>query len=68
MRTMDDASVLNDTPIAVWSTVHSHVVADAPRAVAAPSLHLGFPPWYFNRDEMREFSRVVFRMWNILHE
>lgn len=68
MRTMDEESVLNDAPIAVWSTAHSDVVADAPGAVAAPSLHLGFPPWFFNRDEMRKFSLVVFRMWGILHD
>lgn len=68
MRTRNAKSVLDNTTIAVWSTVHADVIANAPGAVAAPSLHLGFPPWYFNRNEMRAFADAVFRMWGILHE
>jgi hypothetical protein len=67
MRTRNAKSVLDNTTIAVWSTVHADVIANVPGAVAAPSVHLGFPPWYFNRDEMRAFADVIFRKWGILH-
>ena len=68
MRTRSTKSALDHAAIAVWSTVHADVIANVPGAVAAPSVHLGFPPWYFNRDEMRAFADAVFREWGILRE
>ena len=41
------------------------VVADAEGAVGAPSVHFGFPLWFFNRAQVDSIADVIFDEWQI---
>jgi hypothetical protein len=65
MRTRNTRSPVNDTVIAFWTSAHAEVVAEAPGAVAAPSVHFGFPLWQFDHDEVQKIAEAVFREWKV---
>jgi hypothetical protein len=67
MKAKSDESVLNDCAIALWVTRYEHVVPDvtAGAAVAAPSLHFGFPLWFFERGAVDSIVSAVFEEWSI---
>ncbi len=67
MRTASSMSALDHTTIGVWVTKYQDIVPepDAGLAVAAPSFHLGFPLWFFNRTQGNKFIDVVFNEWCI---
>ena len=65
MRTRSEYSVVNNATVAFWTTKYADVVADVPGAVAAPSVHFGFPLWFFNRAQVDSVADVIFREWNI---
>ncbi|HUV37301.1 MAG TPA: hypothetical protein VMX58_10220, partial [Patescibacteria group bacterium] len=65
MRTRNTVSPLDNTVVAIWSTVHADVIANATGAVAAASVHMGIPLWYFDHDEVRALADAIFREWHI---
>lgn len=65
MRTRSQYSVVNNACVAFWTTKYASVVAEVPTAVAAPSVHFGFPLWFFNRAQVDSIADVIFREWQI---
>jgi len=60
MRAADGASVLDGQPVAVWATGFEGGGATAP-----PSVHFGFPLWFFRPEESDSTADAVFSMWGI---
>jgi hypothetical protein len=58
-------SAVNGDVVAFWTTKFQGVVADAPGAVDAPSVHFGFPLWFFNRAQVDSIADVIFDEWGI---
>jgi hypothetical protein len=67
MRSKDEDSALDYGTIAFWITKYSDIVPDVTSgaAVAAPSFHLGFPLWFFERSGVDSLMNVVFQTWGI---
>lgn len=65
MRARNQISPMNRQVIAFWTTKYADVIAPAPEAVAAPSVHFGFPLWFFNRAEVDSIADVIFNEWHI---
>ena len=65
MKARASQSVLNNACVAFWTTKYENVVADVPGAVAAPSVHFGFPLWFFNRDQVDQTADAIFKEWQI---
>jgi len=70
MRAKNGGSVLNDCVIALWITRYEDILPEVAsgKAVAAPSLHFGFPLWFFARSRVDSIVRVVFDEWGIAAE
>ena len=68
MRSRNILSAVNNTTIAVWVTKYAGIVPEAVSgiAVAAPSVHFGFPLWFFDRDAVDQIVEVIFTEWQIL--
>ncbi len=67
MKAKNTESVLNDCAIALWITRYEDIVPDvmSGTAAAAPSLHFGFPLWFFARSQVDSIVQVVFDEWGI---
>ncbi|MCX5753153.1 MAG: hypothetical protein NTW97_05840 [Candidatus Krumholzibacteria bacterium] len=65
MRTRNVLSAINGDVVAFWTTRFAGVIADAPNAVDAPSVHFGFPLWFFNRAQVDSIADVIFDEWAI---
>ena len=65
MRARYALSAINGDVVAFWTTKFADVVADAPGAVAAPSVHFGFPLWFFDRTQVNAITDVIFKEWQI---
>ena len=65
MRARHVLSPVNGDVLAFWTTRFQDVVADAPGAVAAPSVHFGLPLWFFNRAQVDSIADVIFDEWEI---
>jgi hypothetical protein len=65
MRARYALSAINGDVVAFWTTKFADVTADAPGAVAAPSVHFGFPLWFFNRTQVNAIADVIFKEWQI---
>jgi hypothetical protein len=65
MRTRHTFSCLNNAVVAFWTTKYADVVAEAPGTVAAPSVHFGFPLWFFNRAQANLIADAIFEEWQI---
>lgn len=57
MRAASAASVLDGQPVAVWVPGY--------RTDAAPSIHFGFPLWFFRHESVDSIADVVFSAWGI---
>ena len=72
MRTRSSLSAVDRTVIALWLRRFDDVVPDIPPesgvGVAAPSVHFGFPLWFFDHDAVDQIADVVFREWGLLDE
>ena len=70
MKAKNGESVLNDCAIALWITGYEDIVPDVASgiAAAAPSLHFGFPLWFFARSQVDSIVQVVFEEWEITAE
>jgi hypothetical protein len=65
MRARHVLSAVNGDAVAFWTTKYQGVVADAEGAVDAPSVHFGFPLWFFNRAQVDSIADVIFDEWGI---
>jgi hypothetical protein len=65
MKAKSEESVLDDCVIALWVTRYENVVPEAADGIAAPSLHFGFPLWFFERGAVDSIVSVVFGEWGI---
>jgi hypothetical protein len=65
MRARNAVSAVDKTVIAFWTTKYAGVVAPAPGAIAASSVHFGLPLWFFNRAQVDSIADVVFGEWGI---
>jgi hypothetical protein len=67
MRARNVLSPVNNTAIALWVTKYAGVVPDVELgvAVAAPSVHLGFELWFFNRTQVNALIDQIFEKWGI---
>jgi hypothetical protein len=65
MRARSQYSAVNGDVVAFWTTKYAGVVADAEGAVGAPSVHFGFPLWFFNRAQVDSIADVIFEEWGI---
>ena len=67
MQAKDEASALNNCTVAIWLTKYADIVPDVSSglSVAAPSLHFGFPLWFFERNAVDSIVDVVFSEWSI---
>ena len=63
---LDTNSPLYGSPVAFWTDKYSHVLPDAAGGVAAPSVVLGFEPYYFEPVPMREALEIIlFDVWKL---
>lgn len=65
MKSRSSYSCIDNAVVAFWTTKYANVVADAPGAVAAPSVHFGMPLWFFDRYEVTALAEEIFREWQI---
>jgi len=70
MRTRSTLSPLRDATIAIWVRKYDSVIPDVQSgiAVAARSVHFGFPLWFFDPSQVDKIVGVVFEEWGILAE
>lgn len=67
MQAKDPSSALDGCAVAIWITKYSHVTPDVASgaAIAAPSVHFGFPLWYFRRSAVDSIADAIFARWGI---
>jgi hypothetical protein len=67
MMAVSDESVLNNCTVALWLTRYADIVPDVRSglSVAAPSIHMGLPLWFFKRSQVDSIAGVVLREWGI---
>ncbi len=58
-------SVVHDQTVAFWYSSYADVVADKPGCVAAPSVHFGFPLWFYNREQVDSIATAIFKVWQL---
>ena len=70
MRAKNEQSPLDDCVVAVWVTRYDDVVptVSSGAAVAAPSVHFGFPLWFFGRQAADSIGVAIFGRWGIAKE
>jgi hypothetical protein len=68
MQAKSTVSGLHNQAAALWVTKYANIVPEVSEgiAVAAPSLHLGFELWYFNRAQGTTMINTLFQRWGIL--
>ncbi|MBU8923341.1 MAG: hypothetical protein KOO63_16110 [Bacteroidales bacterium] len=68
MRSMNILSPMHHQTIAIWVTKYEDVLPEvaAGQAVAAPSVHMGFPLWFFDHDKANQIADVIFEEWGLL--
>jgi len=64
---VDTAELTYQQPVAFWTSVYADVVSDdIPNAVGARSAVFGFPPVYFNPNEIKPaFEYILFDEWQL---
>jgi hypothetical protein len=65
MRAASPSSVLDGQAVAIWVTRFDDIVPDTPGGVAAPSVHFGFPLWFFRHESVDSIAAAVFGRWGI---
>jgi hypothetical protein len=63
--TMNAWSVVYNSSVAFWHTRYADVRATAPGCIAAPSVHIGFPLWFFDRDQVDSLATAIFTQWQL---
>jgi hypothetical protein len=66
LECLDKVEPIYRQPIAFWSSAFADRVAEVPGAVGARSVVFGFPPVYFNPDEVRPaIEHILFDEWQL---
>ena len=66
MHTKSTNSPVDETPVALWLTKYQNVDPDdIGPGVAAPSVHIGFELWFFDRSAVNALIDVIFEKWGI---
>jgi hypothetical protein len=65
MRARNGRSAVDNATVAFWTTKYASVVANAPGAVAAPSVQFGLPLYFFDRAQTDSIADVIFKEWHI---
>ena len=63
--TMNSRSVVYNATVAFWYTKYADVQATPPACIAAPSVHIGFPLWFFDRAQVDSLSTAIFNVWQL---
>jgi hypothetical protein len=63
--TMNAHSVVYNSTVAFWYTKYADVEASPPGCIAAPSVHIGFPLWFFDRAQVDSLSTAIFNVWQL---
>ncbi len=63
--TMSSWSLVYQSTVAFWYTKYAEVEAIPPGCVAAPSVHFGFPLWFFDREQVDSLSTAIFKTWQV---
>ena len=63
--TMNSWSVVHNTTVAFWYSKYSGVKASPAGCIAAPSVHIGFPLWFFDRTQVDSLSTAIFNTWQL---
>jgi hypothetical protein len=58
-------SIIHKQTVAFWYSSYADVVSDRPGCVAAPSVHFGFPLWFYNRAQVDSIATAIFRTWQL---
>lgn len=68
MRARNPASALDGAAVALWVIRYEEIVPTVKLGVAAaaPSVHFGFPLWFFTPGSADSIATVVFGEWGIL--
>jgi hypothetical protein len=68
MEAKSSSSALNGCPVALWVTKHADVVPEVSggNSVAAPSVHFGFPLWFFRPSAADSIADAIFDRWMIV--
>jgi hypothetical protein len=62
---LNGRSVIHDAAVVFLHNRYSHVVAPADGCVGAPSVHFGFPLWFFKREQVDSLASAIFGMWQL---
>jgi hypothetical protein len=62
---LNTRSVVHNQPVAFWYSSYADRVADKPGCVAAPSVHFGFPLWFYDRVQVDSIATAIFRTWQV---
>ncbi len=67
MRAGSEYSALDRCAVAIWITEFENIAAGTAdgAAVAAPSVHFGFPLWFFRKSSVDSIADVIFAKWGI---
>ena len=55
---MKSWSVNYNSTVAFWYSKYASVQATPPGCIAAPSVHIGFPLWFFDRSQVDSLAVV----------
>jgi hypothetical protein len=64
-RTRYSFSVVSDASMAFWYSKYAEVKATPPGCIEAPSVHMGFPLWFFNREQADSLATAIFKVWQL---
>ena len=67
MKARDFLSPMHLQTIAIWVTKYDDVIPNVTSgpAVAAASVHMGFPLWFFDREQAGQIADVIFEEWGL---
>jgi hypothetical protein len=67
MRSASEYSALDGGAVAIWITSYEDMAAETASGpgVAAPSVHFGFPLWFFRESSVDSIADVIFERWGI---
>ncbi len=63
--TMNASSVNYNSTVAFWYSKYDKVKASPAGCIAAPSVHIGFPLWFFNREQVDSLATAIFNEWQL---
>ena len=63
--TMYSNSLVYNAAVAFWHTRYADVQASPPGCIGAPSVHIGFPLWFFNRSQADSLATAIFKVWQL---